>query len=231
MNKFLGESLIFNNKEGINTKDITYKNAQSFSPYIEINNSDLNRLPLKEIEVNPYYRFPEIFINIFNTGFEDLEAWNSIVEYMFNMTMHFFAKLDSHRGYYKELFIVEKLINELSSGKWGEEVKTKYVKLKKDEKQALAYNLFRFYDIGDSLFFFVKSIKDIIAGTIIYKKKVNKKYILYIGCKKTKETVEKLELIKLLFLPFKDEIEVYWENHFGVIDRQETMKIDEIAIF
>jgi len=35
---------------------------------------------------------------------------------------------------------------------------------------------------------------------------------------------------QLLFLEFGLELKVFWENHFGVVNVDETVKIDEIAL-
>ena len=34
-----------------------------------------------------------------------------------------------------------------------------------------------------------------------------------------------------MFLPVSFKVHLFWENHFGIIDVDETMEIDEIALF
>ena len=79
------------------------------------------------------------------------------------------------------------------------------------------------FKIGVQYFFY---------DSIIYKEKKQKnKIIIYINREKSKENTTKLKILELLFLEFGLELKVFWENHFGVVNVDETVKIDEIAVF
>ncbi len=231
MNKLIGEALIHNNEEGIRMKDVKFKIAKDYSPYIEVNNNYLNESPDKEIEVNPYYRFIDIFTEMLHPENTLALKYDELRETVIDFTFHFLGGMDREKGSHREILLVNKLVEELLNGRWGIDIQNKFFDLKKGERQEVAYNLYRYYDTGDSIYFFIKTIKDIIAGSLIYKKKDSDKYLLYIGCKENEGKRLKLSLIRELFLPFKEEVEVYWENHFGIIDQKETMKIGRIAMF
>ncbi|CAM5263560.1 Iron-dependent peroxidase OS=Lysinibacillus sphaericus OX=1421 GN=LS41612_08705 PE=4 SV=1 [Lysinibacillus sphaericus] len=55
--------------------------------------------------------------------------------------------------------------------------------------------------------------------------------LLYIAQKKTERNDSKVQLIQELFLPVSFHMEVYWEYHFGIIGTEETMKLDQIALY
>jgi hypothetical protein len=75
-------------------------------------------------------------------------------------------------------------------------------------------------------------MRNIFKNSIVYTNfKEKDELLFFIGEEKTKVKEEKLELIKEVFLPIKFQTEVYWEYHFGVIDVEEIMKIDEIALY
>lgn len=43
--------------------------------------------------------------------------------------------------------------------------------------------------------------------------------------------INKVQLIQEIFLPIGFHMEVYWQYHFGIIDVEETMKLDRIALY
>jgi len=57
------------------------------------------------------------------------------------------------------------------------------------------------------------------------------KIIVYINKPKNKVNIAKIKTLELLFLELGMELKVFWENHFGVVNVDETAKIDEIAVF
>ena len=52
--------------------------------------------------------------------------------------------------------------------------------------------------------------------------------ILFLRTKETKEKQEQIEVLKYLFLPFKCNVKVYWEQIFGILGVNEFMRNDEI---
>ncbi|WP_307903487.1 hypothetical protein [Haliovirga abyssi] len=231
MNKTIGEILIKNNKKGIKNEDVKFKLAKTYSPYIEVNNQDINRVPYKKIEVNPYYRFAGIFSEMLHPESKWVQERKEITEEILDYSIYFLGELDRDSGMYHETLLINLLIEELINGRWGEEIANKFKKLKRSEMQELAYNLYRYYSSYDNIYFFRKSVRDIIANSLIYKKEEENGYLLYIGSKWSEEKENKLELIKELFLSLKEKIEVYWEHHFGIIEEKTTLKIDRIALY
>lgn len=79
---------------------------------------------------------------------------------------------------------------------------------------------------------FEKALKKFFDTIYIYQHKEKPaNYILYISNKKSSVNEDKLELIKALFFDATCSLEVFWEYHFGIIGINETMKINQIAIY
>ena len=75
-------------------------------------------------------------------------------------------------------------------------------------------------------------IKYFFIDSLIYRQKSEKnKIIVYINKPKNKVNIAKIKTLELLFLELEIELKVFWENHFGVLNVDETAKIDEIAVF
>ena len=55
--------------------------------------------------------------------------------------------------------------------------------------------------------------------------------MININREKNKENIAKIKTLELLFLEFGLELKIFWKNHFGVVSVEETVKIDEIAVF
>jgi len=43
--------------------------------------------------------------------------------------------------------------------------------------------------------------------------------------------MERMEMLKKLFLPISYETEIFWKHHFGIIGVDESMKIGKTAIY
>lgn len=76
------------------------------------------------------------------------------------------------------------------------------------------------------------TLKRLFKGCFIYvKSEEQDELLLYIRQKKTEQNEQKVQLIQEIFLPISFHIEVYWQYHFGIIDAEETMKLDRIALY
>jgi hypothetical protein len=49
--------------------------------------------------------------------------------------------------------------------------------------------------------------------------------------KKTDELEQRLQFLIELFLDIQYRVEIYYEYHFGIIGMEDTMQIDEIALY
>ncbi|TYQ16929.1 UNVERIFIED_CONTAM: hypothetical protein Cloal_3510 [Acetivibrio alkalicellulosi] len=224
------DMIIIARQLGIDLKKINFVVAKSYSPYMELSNTEINSQDIEgDVEVNPYYRFYEIFKNMFNVN--DTENME-FKKYLFDVTMHFLTKIDTFEGmnkkeYYKR-FILTDIDNEMFGGKLKEKLKLFSV----NEQDVLAHNIIRLYITGEMLYLFKDTIRKIFKNSIVYVNYEAKDELLfYISHKKTTINEAKIELIKEVFLPIKFRTEIYWNQHFGIIDVEETMEIDNLALY
>ena len=58
-----------------------------------------------------------------------------------------------------------------------------------------------------------------------------RRVLVYVGVKETQQERERLEFLQDMFLPVNYELFLFWEHHFGIIDVDESMELDEMVLF
>ncbi len=227
---YIWEALIKAKNDGISLDKIDFEFASSYSPYMELSHSFLNnRVIEREMELNPYYRFYNIFKDLFAADYHDDQELREVA---FDLLVHYLGQLDLLQGldrieYYK-LFIYR----ELKNGNFGSELADilSYFSIK--EKNILLKNLLKLYVTGDHIYYFKDNVKKIYKGSIVYinRKDINE-ILVYIRQEDNLKNLKIMEGLKKLFLPLNFTVRIYWKFHFGIIDVDETMKIDKIAIY
>lgn len=87
-------------------------------------------------------------------------------------------------------------------------------------------------EIGSSVRSFCHIMKQIFVDCIIYQGRLHPQRIyVYIGQKQNEQRQKQWQMIRETFLSFDAQVRVFWDKHFGIIDVNETMRIDNIAIF
>ncbi|MFW6288079.1 MAG: iron-dependent peroxidase [bacterium] len=227
---YIWDVLINAKKQRMNLKDVNFSIANRFSPYMELSDSFINFKAVEElVEINPYYRFFDIFKNLFDVNYYDnLQLRHALMD----IVVHFLGQLDLKRGMDRIEFYKLFFFREIKSGNFGEDVQTGIVSFSIDEKNILLSNLYKLYITGDHIFYMKNTIKDIFAGSIVYINKLDKNEILvYIKQADSLNNIRKMEVLEQLFLPINFNVKVYWRFHFGIIDVNETMKVNSISIY
>lgn len=217
-------------QEGREEKSLKFVPAKSFSPYMELSDECINFREVEaEIEINPYYRYYEIFKDLFNiNNEEDVE----LRETLFDIVMHFIAEIDAMSGMTKREFYLKFIIEDITNGILGERIKKNFEMFNYNEKIIIAENLIKMYKTGQTLYLLRDTVRRIFLNTIIYANyEVKDELLFYIPYARSEINEAKIEFIKEFFLPINFRTEMYWEDHFGVIEVEETMKIDGIAIY
>ena len=49
--------------------------------------------------------------------------------------------------------------------------------------------------------------------------------------KQVKKDMERIEMLKELFLPISYETDIFWKYHFGIVGVKESMKIGKMALY
>lgn len=228
---FLWEVVLQAEKQGIPRSNLRFVCAKDFSAYMEVSEPYLNQQMLEDyatIEVNPYYRFYDIFKDMFRP---DLNEFPQLRDSLTNLILHQLAENDRLSGMTREEYYKKLLYQDFMEEVFGKKLKAAVSLFEKEEQEILLSGLLRQYETGSSLDLFTDIIEALIPDNIVYHSNQNSYEILiYIGRKKEKKLVEKLEFLISMFAELTYNIDVYYEYHFGVLGMEETMIIDEITM-
>lgn len=227
---YIWDLLIQAEEEGFLTKDIYFHLAKIYSPYMELSPQLLNsQIVEQHVEVNPYYRYFQIFKELFQPDDTTDEAFR---DSLLDITLHFLAEIDRMQGLNKKEYYIRFMLRDIEENVFGELVRDKIKSFSKKEQEIIALNMLRLYQTGEELYLIKDTLKNIFRNCFIYVKFEEKdELLLYIHQKKTAENINKVQLIQEIFLPIGFHMEVYWQYHFGIIDVEETMKLDQIALY
>ena len=129
--------------------------------------------------------------------------------------------------------VCEKISEDIRKGILGKYLKKYFLLLNREEQEYVAMLIYNEkINNVNSMKNFKFGIKYFFLDSIIYREKHQKnKIIIYINREKNKKNIAKIKTLELLFLEFGLGLKVFWKNHFGVVSVEETVKIDEIAVF
>jgi hypothetical protein len=227
---YIWDLIVKAKNEDIDLKEIEFRLANSYSPYMELSNQEINFSEIEsEIEINPYYRFLEIFKSLFLPNYNKYEELrNNILDIM----IHFLTEIDIYQGMDKVEYHKKFIYEEIKNGYFGDIVKKGIENLDFKEKNILLRNIYKFYNTGNHIYHLKETIKQIFENSIVYVNNDNiNEILIYISQFQTQENLIKLKLIKKLFLPLNFKVKAYWGKHFGIIGVIETMKIGEISVY
>ncbi|WP_058486176.1 hypothetical protein [Defluviitalea phaphyphila] len=224
---YIWELILKAKDKNIDPKTIKFKIGQPFSGYMELSFEDINEVDiLPVVEINPYYRYYSIFKNLFDPNLVENQE---IIDCIHDLVIHHLADIDVFMGMNRREYYINFVIKDMYEGFFGEYIKDKIDIFTKNEQKILANNILNLYKTGESIFVLRDTIKKIFVNSYIFYNIVEKdEIILFLRTKKTKEKEEKIEVIKYLFLNFKYNVEIYWENIFGVIGVEDMMIIDNL---
>lgn len=211
-------------------KQISFVPAARYSAYMELSQPDLNaNAPESIVEINPYYRFYDLFRDYFDANnLEDTELRRTL----FDIAMHFLAEMDLYQGMNKREYYIKFVLKDFEAGVFGSKARDAIRRFSRNERDIIAANLLRLYETGSTLYLLRETMRSIFKGSTIYLNGDGKDEMLfYVGQEESPNTRAKVELIIELFLPVRFSTEIYWSHHFGIMDVDETMRIDGIALY
>lgn len=218
-------------KEGIDKGSIVFKVAEIYSPYMEIALEDINISSLMDetnIEVNLWYRFYDIFKDLFNVNLKDDLEFREV---LLDILMHFLGEIDLNRGICKNYIYKRCLLREIQNGIYGQKLKKNIKVFSSEELDYYLDGLINLYSCNTSLHLFNKIIGKIFKNNIVYTNKNKPKDMyIYIAKKKSDNLDLKLSILLDTFLPTNMNPIVFWNNHFGILGVDNTMRIDEISL-
>lgn len=227
---YIWDLVIRARQAGVSKEKITFVLAKSYSPYMELSNENLNfRQVEPRVEINPYYRFYEIFKDLFNiNNHEDVELRHTLLD----IIIHFLTDINLIQGMNKTEYYQRFIHKEIGQGLLGPEIQAKFALLTEAEQMVITENYYRLLITGEMLYLLKDTVRQIFKNSTIYVNyETTNELLFFIACERNDLNEEKLALIKELFLPLKFSTLTYWKDHFGVIGMDETMKIDSIALY
>ncbi|AGF55350.1 hypothetical protein B0P06_000562 [Clostridium saccharoperbutylacetonicum] len=228
---YIWEALLKADKEKIPRGDIKFIPAEIYSPYIEVALEHLNSVSLPEdkvIEVNQYYRFYEVFKDLFNINVQESREFREV---LLDILLHYLGELDLKQGLNKteiyKRFLYKDILNEVYGEKLAKDIRS----FDNKERDVLLNGFVTLYKTGTSIQLLKKIIKEIFKNSIVYLNKDKPKSIyIYLDEVKEKKLENKIEVVLETFLPINMEPFIFWDKHFGIIGLDYTMRINEIVM-
>ena len=120
--QYIWEVVLAAEKNGIREADLRYEVAEVRSPYLEVSFCDLNTQTVEQtvVEVNPFYRFFDIFSEILDINQKGYEKTREI---FVDTVFHYLALTDLRMGMSKKDYYLKFLAEELESGQFGSKAK------------------------------------------------------------------------------------------------------------
>ncbi len=204
------------------------KQAETISPYYELAPFFEETIKDGFVEYNGFYRFEKIFLNLYLQLGDDKEVFNIL----FDVFSRYLILCDLKSGLTQEDLNRKHIVEELEGGFFGEYVAELIFRVEREEKYKLAHyiNLARSSG-GTSKYLFAKAVTSLLnTGTVYCDKENPQNMILYVGRKKNLHDERIIELAEEVLLPMNMQNKVLWENHFGIIDEESTMRMDEMVL-
>ena len=137
--QYIWEVVLAAEKNGIREADLRYEVAEVRSPYLEVSFSDLNTQTVEQtVEVNPFYRFFDIFSEILDINQKEYEKTREI---FVDTVFHYLALTDLRMGMSKKDYYLKFLAEELGSGQFGSKAKAAMRLFSRYEKRYLVLAL------------------------------------------------------------------------------------------
>jgi hypothetical protein len=228
--QYIWEVVLAARKNGIKDSDLQYREAKIRSPYLEVSFCDLNTEAIEQniVEVNPFYRFHDIFSRILDINLKEYEKTK---ELFLDAVFHYIAMTDLRMGMSKKDYYFRFLLRELENGQLGQRAKTAVRLFSQKEKKYIVLALMDFVYSQNHLEAFKWLFGEIYRNSMIYvSQDCANEYFIYVGSVETPIEKERVQFLLDTFLPMGIRTEVFYTDHFGILDVEEIMVMDRILL-
>lgn len=225
------EAALAADRAGIPREEIRYVPIHNGSPYTEIAMETINSRGLgqKTVEMNPLYRFSREFSALFDRNLEGYEKGRAL---FFDVVMQYFIQLDLRQGLSKQEYALRFLLQDLLEGVCGSQAARVVAGYEKGKLRSLLRLVLKLYQCGSSTYLFREVMRSMYPDSLVYaSNEAVRQVLVYVGVKETREERERLEFLEGMFLPVNYQVYLFWEHHFGIMDVDETMVLDEMVLF
>lgn len=230
---YLWEAIVRARMQEIPETCIVFRKAGIYSPYMEIscpcmNQADIEKEEHVVLEVNPYYRFFDIFKELYHP---QMTEYGQLRESLTNLIFHQLAESDAVSGMTKEEYYKKLLYHDFFSHLFGEIMMEEMKLFNREEREIILSGLLRQYQTGSSFDIFKDMMEELIPDNIVYRKHDNfEEIMVFIGQRQEKKIEGKMDFLIQMFVDIPYHVELYYEYHFGIIGIEGTMEIEEIAL-
>lgn len=228
--QYIWEVVLAAEKNGIREADLQYEVPEVRSPYLEVSFYDLNTQTVEQtaVEVNPFYRFFDIFSGVLDINQKE---YGKTKEIFVDAVFHYLALTDLRMGMSRKDYYFKFLVEELESGQFWRKAKAAIQLFSSYEKKYIVLALMDVISSRNYREIFKWLFQEIYQDSIIYKSMdcANELYI-YVGSAETQEERKRVQFLLDTFLPIGMRTEVFYLEHFGILDMEETMVIDKVLL-
>lgn len=228
---FLWDIVVRAQQQGKKEEDLFFCQAKEYSPFYEQSFSSLNenRIDSDEIELNLLFRMADIFQEIIHNEYKDMPQWKS---YLVDAALHVLLHSDLRHGVTKREIYIRKLLEEMENGIFWGTLAEEFQFIPMDRRSRIATLIFNQMQTGSSLRNFRRGLLIMFPDAVLYQiKEDRRKLLLYLKDSPTEEVERRLQFVQDMFLPIGFDLRVFWKYHFGIVGIDDTMQIDEIAIY
>lgn len=178
--------------------------------------------------MNPFYRFFDIFSGVLDINQKE---YGKTKEIFVDAVFHYLALTDLRMGMSRKDYYFKFLVEELESGQFGGKAKAAIQLFSSYEKKYIVLALMDVVSSRNYREIFKWLFQEIYQDSIIYKSMdcANELYI-YVGSAETQEERKRVQFLLDTFLPIGVRTEVFYLEHFGILEIEETMILDKVLL-
>lgn len=212
-----------------NQEKVRYQQTEYFSPYYEVSLDSIKtgENQTYQVSFNSFYRYEEVFGSLFDTTMK--EEYRKV---LFDCILHYLVDQEFQLGVTRNEYYIRCCWKDIERGTYGEDIQEIFAVLPKEKKHFLARTLYQQSQLQTSVYLFAKTVTGIMDNCVVYRNKIQPMVILvYIQEKNISFQQKLLMALEELFLPLNYTMRIFHDKHFGVIQAEQTLEIDEIEIF
>lgn len=227
---YVWETLLAAEDSGIAREELRFLPAREPSPYMEVSFTDINTVSPEtaQIEVNPLYRFDSIFSEIFAP---DVQEYQDTRRIFLDVVIRYMAETDLLSGLHRQEYFFWFLKEEMLKGAFGQKASEAFGLFDDKEQRRIITSLLGLYRSAHYKELLLGLIKALYENAVVYEGRDRAETMfIYIGKKETEAEKKKIRFLTDTFLPLNEEVEIFYDKHFGILDVEETMGLDKILL-
>lgn len=212
---------------GFDTDDLYFDAGASFSPYGEVTLKSFgvwNEKHFSEIAVNPFYNHNEIFRHMLMPV---REGYDKLTLAACDMIFHHIAWIDALSGMTREDFYIGFMTEDLEDGVFGKDERVRL--FSRQEKKYIAGQLLHLYQTNQYAFCLSMAVEHVFPRARVNLAEKGR-VMIFMNQEKNEKAEAQIGFLTDLFLMLEQELTLYWKLLPGVVEREETMAVEQFLI-